>query len=132
MSFSALAWSGFARYFTILEKIHYTRPIRWNSKTKCLEVNPSPQKLFWSVGTLCSFIVGIACPVYVGLEQVFVGRLKLSMEEGGALLIVYFWASVHTIPVFLHTLLISKKDLVQGFNNIVKLEKHVFGICVQS
>jgi hypothetical protein len=132
MSYSPLAWSGFARYFKILEKIHYTRPIRWNSKTKCLEVNPSPQKLFWSVGTLCSFIVGIACPVYVGLEQVFVGRLKLSMEEGGALLIVYFWASVHTIPVFLHTLLISKKDLVQGFNNIVKLEKHVFGICVQS
>jgi hypothetical protein len=45
MPYSALACSGVVGYFKILEKFHYTRPIRWNSKKGCLEVNPSSQKI---------------------------------------------------------------------------------------
>jgi hypothetical protein len=127
MSYSALAWSGLARYFKILDKIHYTRPIRWNSKKNCLEVNPSPQKLLWTVGVICSFIVGIACPVYVALEQVFVREMKLSLAKHGVPLIVFFFVTMHALPPFLHTLFVTKKDLVQGFNHIVELEKHILG-----
>jgi hypothetical protein len=126
MSYSPLAWSGFAGYFKLLDKIHYTRPIRWNSKKGCLEVNPSPQKLLWTVGTICSFIVGIACPVYVALEQVLYRKMKLSVVQLVPL-IIFFFVTMHSLPVFLHTLFISKKDLVQGFNNIVELEKHILG-----
>jgi hypothetical protein len=126
MSYSAFAWSGFAGYFKILESIlHFTRPIRWNSKFGCLEVNPSPQKLLWSVGTFCSFIVGIACPVYVALEQVLVKKMKLTVAKHGVPLFIYFACTVHTFPLFLHTQFISKMDLVAGFNHIVELEKHI-------
>jgi hypothetical protein len=127
MSYSALAWSGFAGYFKILDKIHYTRPIRWNSKKGCLEVNPSPQNFLWTIGTICSFIVGIACPVYVALEQVLYRKMKLSVAQHGVPLIACFFVAMHSLPVLLHTLFISKKDLVQGFNNIVELEKHILG-----
>jgi hypothetical protein len=127
MSYSVVAWSGFAGYFKILDKIHYTRPIRWNSKKGCLEVNPSPQKLLWTVGAICSFIVGIACPVYVALEHVIVNRMKLSVAQHGVPFIVFFFVTMHSLPVFLHTMFISKKDLVQGFNNIVQLEKYLLG-----
>jgi membrane protease YdiL (CAAX protease family) len=127
MSFSALAWSGFAGYFKILERIHYTRPIRWNAGKHCLEVNPSPQKLLWTIGALCSFIVGIAVPVYVALEQVLVNKMKLTIVQHGVPLIVFFFASMHALPIFLHTLFVSKSDLVHGFNNIVQLENHLLG-----
>jgi hypothetical protein len=122
MSYSAFAWSGFAGYFKFLDKIHYTRPIRWNSDKHCLEVNPSPQKLLWTVGALCSFIVGIAVPVYVALEQVLVKKMKLTIVQHGVPLIIFFFVTMLALPVFLHTLFVSKSDLVHGFNNIVKLE----------
>jgi hypothetical protein len=128
MSYSALAWSGFAGYFKILDKIHYTRPIRWNSKKGCLEVNPSPQKHLWSIGVICSFIVGIACPVYVALEQVLSRKMKLSVAQHGVPLIVFFFVTMHALPPFLHTLFVTKEDLVQGFNHIVQLEKYILGI----
>jgi hypothetical protein len=126
MSFTDLAWSGFAGYFQLLEKLHYTRPIRWNSKKGCLEVNPSPQTLLWSVGTLCSYVVGLLCPVYVALEHIFVKRMNLPVKDG-AFLLLLFLATVHTFPVFLHTMFVSKADLVEGFNNIIQLEKHLLG-----
>jgi hypothetical protein len=85
----------------------------------------SPQKLLWSVGTFCSFIVGIACPVYVALEQVLVKKMKLTVAQHGVPLFIYFACTVHTFPLFLHTQFISKMDLVAGFNNIVELEKHI-------
>jgi hypothetical protein len=127
MSYSALAWSGFAGYFKFLDKIHYTRPIRWNSEKHRLEVNPAPQKLLWTVGALCSFIVGIAVPVYVALEQVLVKKMNLTIVQHGVPLIVFFCASMHALPIFLHTAFVSKSDLVHGFNNIVKLENHLLG-----
>jgi hypothetical protein len=122
MSYSPLAWSGIARYSKFLDKIHYTRPIRWNSEKHCLEVNPSPQKLIWTIGALCSFIVGIAIPVYVALEQVLVKKMELTIVQHGVPLIIFFFVAMLAFPVFLHTMFVSKSDLVHGFNNIVKLE----------
>jgi hypothetical protein len=122
MTYSALAWSGFARFFKFLDKIHFTRPIRWNSKKHCLEVNHSPQNLLLTVGTLCSFIVGIAVPAYVALEHVLVNKMKLTIVQHAVPLIIFFFVAMHSLPVFLHTLFLSKSDLVHGFNSIVKLE----------
>jgi hypothetical protein len=118
-------YTGLARYFKILDKIHYTGPIRWNSKKDCLGVNPSPQKFLWTVGAICSFIMGIACLVYVALEQGFVREMKLSLAKHGVPLIVLFFVAMHALPPFLHTMFVTKKYLVQEYNHIVELEKQI-------
>jgi hypothetical protein len=61
----------------------------------------------------------------VALDQVFVREMKLSLAKHGVPLIVFFFVAMHALPPFLHTLFVTKKDLVQEYNHMVELEKQI-------
>jgi hypothetical protein len=127
MYFSELAWSGVGRYFTFLEKIGYTRPIRWNHKHMRLEINPNPQWIKWTIGSIISSFTLLILPVYFFLECI----LSLNYEKRfnkpqAVVLVVCFSAGLMSLPVFFHMIL-SGKQLVLGFNELIDLEKHVHG-----
>jgi hypothetical protein len=127
MHFSELAWCGLVRYFTFLEKIGYTRPIRWNHQQMRLEINPNPQWIKWTIGSIISSFTLLILPVYFFLEYIISPNYEKRFNEIQAIVLVLcFPISLVSLPVFLHMVL-SGKQLVLGFNKLVELEHYVRG-----
>jgi hypothetical protein len=127
MHFSELAWCGLARYFTLLEKIGYTRPIRWNHQQMRLEINPNPQWIKWTIGSIISSFTFLLLPVYFFLECILSPNYEKRFNEPQAVVLaVCFPTGLVSLPVFLHMIL-SGKQLVLGFNKLIDLERHVRG-----
>jgi hypothetical protein len=127
MHFSELAWSGVGRYFTFLEKIGYTRPIRWNHQQMRLEINSNPQWIKWTFGSIISSFTFLLLPVYFFLECILSPNYEKRFNEPQVVvLVVCFSSFMVSLPVLFH-MIISGKQLVLGFNELIDLEKHVYG-----
>jgi hypothetical protein len=127
MRFSHLAWCGLGRYFTILDKIGYTRPIRWNWNRMRLERNPKPQKIRWIFGFLISTFNSIILPAYFFLESILSRNYERKISKPQAVtMVACFAAGMFSIPAFLYMVL-DDKQIVLGFNKLIDLEHHVHG-----
>jgi hypothetical protein len=127
MQFSEWAWTGVGRYFNFLEKIGYTRPIRWNHQQMRLEINPNPQWIKWTIGSIISTFTLLILPVYFFLEYIISPNYEKRFNEIQAIVLVLcFPINLVSLPVFLHMVL-SGKQLVLGFNKLVELEHYVRG-----
>jgi hypothetical protein len=126
MSYSQLAWSGIARYFWLLEKIRYRRPLRWNCEKMGLEIDPRPQWFIWTIGNIIGFFTCFIVPPYIFLEQVMTTKDRNLNAPQVIILIAFFALGVPGVPVFVHTIR-TINELVQGFNHLITIEKFVRG-----
>jgi hypothetical protein len=127
MHFSHLAWCGLGRYFTILDKIGYTRPIRWNWNRMRLERNPKPQKVKWIFGFLISTFNCIILPAYFFLESILSRNYERKLSKlHAALMAACFAVGMVSIPAIFH-MVMNDKQIILGFNHLIDLEHHVHG-----
>jgi len=130
MSYSEFAWKGIARFFGILEKLHYTRPITWDIAKNCLKLNQKKQTVLWTISSIVTVLYGIGIAIFVFAKHVIFTN---NIEQGEPLsllqvvvLLVYFFATVHGFPIFIN-FLYSGEELVVGFNYLILMERHITG-----
>jgi len=130
MSYSEFAWKGIARFFKILEKLHYARPIMWDLEKIYLKLNPKKQTLLWIISSTVTVLYGIGIAIFVFAKHVIFTNIIEQGEPFSLLqvvvLLVYFFATVHGFPIFIN-FLYSGEELVLGFNYLVAMERHITG-----
>jgi len=126
--FSTNAWKGFAIYYTILDRIHYAKLIKWDPKTKYLSENKSPQYFLWGISISCTVILFLGIPSFLFLEFVLSGynRARNFTYEKIFIMLIVFLGGLHSIPISIH-LFKSNKEMIAGFNLFVRLQRHVLG-----
>jgi RsiW-degrading membrane proteinase PrsW (M82 family) len=127
MHFSNWAWCGVGRFFLLLDKIGYTRPIRWNSDGMKLERNRKPERMKWVVGSLLVTINFLILPTYFYLEHILSSDTERCFNTPQAVLLVFCFAfGIMSLPAFIH-MIRTANQLIMGFNRLIQLEKHVRG-----
>jgi len=129
--FSNNAWKGFGFYYQILEKIHYTKLVSWDPKSKYLCENKRPKHLLyllWGISLSFSILISLVIPSFLFFEFVFTGynsSRNFTYEKLFAVAIL-FLAGVHSIPTSIK-LFSTYKDMVAGFNLYIRLQRHLSG-----
>jgi len=126
--FSTNAWNGFAFYYTILDRIHYAKLIKWDPKTRYLCENNRPQYVLWAISLSCAVYLFLGIPSFLFLEFVLYGYNPLRNFTCAKVfvMIIVFLTGLHSIPISIQ-LFKTYKSMIAGFNLFIRLQRHVSG-----
>jgi len=126
--FTTNAWKGFAIYYEILDRIHYTKLIQWDPTTKSLCENKKPQYFLWAISLSSAIFLVLGIPSFLFLEFVLSGYNPSRNVTNAKIfvMIIVFLTGVHSIPISIQ-LFNTYKSMIVGFNLFVRLQRHVFG-----
>jgi uncharacterized oligopeptide transporter (OPT) family protein len=91
-----------------------------------LEVSSRRQWFVWTIGFLFGVLNCWIVPVFIFLEKVMTRSERELNTTQCLIMVMYFGVGLHSMPIFIN-LLKTERDLVNGFNSLVAMEKYVRG-----